>query len=266
LADDQQALLERELFLRALLPSDASRPMLKQLAAQMRAVEVPTGGVLYSEGTEDGTIRFLVRGEVELSGSESETIRMPAPAILGMFDIILRRPHSRTARAVTDISALWLRQQDWFDSLEDNFEAALTAVNRSSETLLRLHLDQAPLGGFVEPQAPSPDDPAPGLNLLDRTLALRAVSFLEGATVHVLSELAQSADEIVCEGGTPCFAKAIRCARSSLSSRASCASNGASQSSSRASAAARSRAEGRCSPRSSRRSRRRPRHPLCCSS
>lgn len=198
--DDRQELLERELFLRALLAAPAGSSLVKSLTGSMHRVEVPKDGVLYHQGSDDGAIHFIVRGAVELRADGAAPLELAAPAIVGLFDVLLRRPYTRTAHAKTDLVALWLRQEDWFDALEDNFDAARTAIRRSGENIWRMHLEVGESGGFPPPAKPT-EPPKRGLNLLERTLALRTVVCFRGATVQALAELAQTAEERFLEPG-----------------------------------------------------------------
>src|SRR6185436_15573778 len=109
-------------------------------------------------------------------------------------DALVGRPHARTAVAVTDVHALALRQEDWFDVVEENFDMARENMARVSLNLLGLHLDLAPDGGF-RPPPPGASASVLGLNLVEKMLLVRSQPVFSSATVQALARVAEGVVE-----------------------------------------------------------------------
>ena len=198
--------IERELFLRSISVAQTDRSWEAQLARAMREASYSAGETIYRAGDFTRSIHFVTHGEVELSGVSAPSRRLHAPAVIGVLDVNLRRPFSRTATAITDVRALVLREDDWIEVLEENFEFAYGSVMRGAEALHKIHLTVSPSGGFAEAPAASDEEPH-ALNLQERTLALRGVSIFKTAGIQALALLATGATERALAPGERVFAR-----------------------------------------------------------
>lgn len=185
---------ERELFLRSLGGAPTLGGVAQQLARAMRDVSFCAGETIHRAGDFTRLVHFVTHGEVELTTEGNETWRLVAPAVVGVLDVNMRRPFSRTATALTDVRALALGADDWFEVLDDNFEYSSAAIRTQATEVHRLHLTLSPNGAFADPP-PQSDDDAHALNVQERTLALRLVSCFKFAGIQALAMLAMGAEE-----------------------------------------------------------------------
>jgi CRP-like cAMP-binding protein len=179
----------------------------------MRDERFPAGAVIYNRGDPSGQIYYVMRGEIELSAPDVETWTFTPPSVIGILDVLQDRVRERTATALTDVDALVLSAEDYFDVIEDNFEFARTAVCNVSANLHMMSLGLAPTGGFPEPAGPLLPPPARPLNVVERTLALHEAPAFRAASVQGVTRLAGVAEEVrFSEGeviwrfGEPCTA------------------------------------------------------------
>jgi CRP-like cAMP-binding protein len=196
--------IERELFLRSIGGSPAQSGVAEQLARAMSDASFRAGEVIYRAGDFTRRIHFVTHGEVELTVDGGEPWRLLAPAVIGVLDVNMRRPFSRTATAITDVRALVLGADDWLEALDENFEYSIAAIQRLAADVHRLHLTLSPSGGFAEPP-PSSDEEPHALNVQERTLALLPVSCFQFAGIQALATLAIAADERTLERGERLF-------------------------------------------------------------
>ena len=177
-----------------------------QLARALRDASFRAGDTIYRAGDFTRSIHFVTHGEVELSSVNAEPWRLVAPAVIGVVDVNLRRPFSRTATAITDVRALVLREHDWIDVLEEHFDFAHTSVLRGADNLQKLRLATSPSGGFAEPSAARDEEPH-ALNLQERTLALRSIAIFKTAGLQALALLAAGATERALSPGERVFTR-----------------------------------------------------------
>jgi CRP-like cAMP-binding protein len=201
-----QFTIERELFLRSMSLTLPQSGVALQLARAMRDASFRAGETIYRAGDFARLIHFVTVGEVELSAENAEPWRLKAPAVIGVVDVNLRRPYSRTATAITDVRALVLREDDWIDAFEEHFEFARASMVNAAGNLQKLHLATSPGGGFAEPPAPSNEEPH-ALNLQERTLALRGVAIFQTAGIQALALLATGATERALVAGERLFTR-----------------------------------------------------------
>jgi CRP-like cAMP-binding protein len=195
-------LLELELFLHAIGGAAPTGPVVAQLAAMTHEERYRPGETIHRAGAREGLLRFVVRGDVELRSPGAEPQRIPAPGMIGLADLLERRAHAHTAVALTDVRALVLHGDEWFEVLEENFEFTHSVIVRGASGLFDLRRELAPSGGFPD----VPPDAGAGrgsalLDLVERVVALRAVPCFAGATVEALALLAEPADEIALRPG-----------------------------------------------------------------
>lgn len=195
-------LVGRELFLRALTGGGAPGPVVVQLARAMRDHDFAPGDVIYRAGDRNVELRFVVSGSVELRAEGEDPWPFTAPAVIGAIDVAQGRPHARTAVAMSDVHVLALTDADWYEALEDHFEFAWQVMGRNTGAAREHQLALAPTGGFADPLT----DTAVGtmerrLDLVDRTLALRAIRGFSRAPLAPLALLARGAEEIALAPG-----------------------------------------------------------------
>jgi CRP-like cAMP-binding protein len=196
--------IERELFLRSIGGAPVQPGIAQQLARAMSDASFRAGEVIYRAGDFTRRIHFVTHGEVELTIDGGESWRLLAPAVIGVLDVNMRRPFSRTATAITDVRALVLGADDWLEVIDENFDYATAVVLRLAADVHRLHLTLSPGGGFQEPLPPSDDEPH-ALNIQERTLALLPVSCFQFAGIQALATLATGAVERSLERGERLF-------------------------------------------------------------
>ncbi len=192
--------LERELFLRSIADGQPRGGAALQLARAMRDASFRAGETIYRAGDFTRLLHFVTHGEVELTAANVEPWRLQAPAVIGVLDINQRRAYSRTATALTDVRALVLREDDWFEALEEHFEFARTSMVRLADDVHKMRLTVSPSGGFPEPP-PQRDEEPHALNLQERTLALRGVAIFRTAGIQALALLATTARERALRAG-----------------------------------------------------------------
>lgn len=195
---------ERELFLRSIGGAPTQGSAAKQLARAMREISFSAGETIYRAGDFTRMVHFVTHGEVELFAEDGEPWRLAAPAVIGVLDVNMRRPYSRTATALTDVRMLVLGADDWLEALDDNFDFASGVVLRLAADVHRLHLMVSPGGAFQEPPPPS-DEEAHALNIQERTLALLPVSCFQFAGIQALAMLAAGAEERTLDRGERLF-------------------------------------------------------------
>ncbi|HEY4121538.1 MAG TPA: cyclic nucleotide-binding domain-containing protein [Byssovorax sp.] len=200
--NEELGVLERRMFMRQLMPV-ATAATAAQLARSMRDARYAKGDLVYARGTPPRDIVFLVRGSVELRAPGEPPWSFEAPALIGAIDALHDRPHARDAFATTDVSALALRSEEWWDVLEDHFEVAMAGFRRTSEDLWTMRVGSPPDGGF-DPPAPR-GQPTSGLNVVERMRLLRGAGLFAAATVQSIARIAAVADEVeIAPGGGLC--------------------------------------------------------------
>jgi CRP-like cAMP-binding protein len=198
--------VERELFLRSLSLGRPMKSGAKQLGRAMRERFFEAGAALYEAGTPSDDVFFIVHGQVQLKAPDEPDWEFGPNSVLGTIDADLERPHSRTARAVTDVEALVLSNEDRLEVLEDNFEQARTMILFVSERLHELALRLPDLG--VEPPRAGecgPRDKLEPLPLVERVLTLREVASFSRSGIQTLISLAPYLDEVRLRAGEALF-------------------------------------------------------------
>jgi CRP-like cAMP-binding protein len=198
--DDRATRVRRELFLRALFPNKPPPAVARQMVQIMRELELNAGDVIYQKGEEANRAYFVCRGEVELAVDGEEPWRFDAGSVVGVLDLNLQRPRSRTARALSDVLLLEVPSDEWLEIFEDNLEFATTVRRGQGAGLHALLQDLSPDGGFA-PRPPLTPEEAIEAEVLEGTMverlvALRACRHFETASVQSLVELARRAQVV----------------------------------------------------------------------
>jgi CRP-like cAMP-binding protein len=169
------------------------------------------GHALYSSGDAADFIAFIREGRFEAAAPHGPTWRFEGSWVVGIFDALMERPHSRSIRLSSDAHVLRIRTDSWLELLEDCFELTYSLLLRAVQTTADL---EERLEAKHPPSAALPVDRltwevAP-LSLVERLALLVEIPLLRGAGVQTLTDLAANAEEhrfetgeLVLERGKP---------------------------------------------------------------
>lgn len=219
--DAPSAAIARQIFLRAFSAGKPAGSAATYLAQVMRDEVFPAGTALYRKGDAADELFFIVRGRVRQSVKGAPSWEFEGGAVIGLLDVLQDRLHARTAEAVTDVHALVLKADDYFDVLEDHFEFTRSSILSMADALHALRLALPPTGGFGELRRSRVPDSRRGppsssrraralsalplaaagaedrpLNVVERTIALRGSPALESASIQALTSMAELIDEV----------------------------------------------------------------------
>ncbi len=204
------AKVEHELFLAQMTSVEPPKHVVEQMLALLRTVMFRKGQVVYEQGFAADSIFFIVTGEVELGAQGVEPWHFSENSVVGVLDAIVGRPYSRTAVAVSDVQAMVLRADDYYDLLEDNFDFCQLIIGDVSNGLFAQNLTQSNPAKLLhgDPSRVLVEKRDQRLSVVERLLVLRQVAaFLTGSTQSLvgLAELAResrwkSGDVIFREG------------------------------------------------------------------
>jgi CRP-like cAMP-binding protein len=206
MADDHRLQrLTRELFfVAATLGSGESLPtwVVDRITSLFDEVEVTAGQTLFSAGDPAEFIYFMADGRVRLTRDGAAPWTYEGRWAIGMFEVVLDRPRTRTATALSDFRIMRVRGDAWLDILEDSFLLGRAALERSSATVAAMAEQLAAQGVAFEPMvAPLMPLPRGKLNLIERLAVLYELVFLRGSGIQTLAELAAVAEEVTFEAG-----------------------------------------------------------------
>lgn len=206
---DRTKRVEREIFMRTLSLGRASGSAARAIAEHIEEVFYQAGDIIYRANDASEAIYFVLRGDVRLEAEGAETWNFKDRSVVGILDVLVDRPRARTATAVSDVHALRLRAEDYFDVLEDNFEWTRGATLGVAADLHRISLTLPPDGGFPEPKAEAGRaDPRP-LNLVERISVLRESEAFRGAGIQALTSMAGFVEELRLAAGDMLFHRTI---------------------------------------------------------
>jgi CRP-like cAMP-binding protein len=198
----------RELFL-SVLTGDADNLetwVIDRMASVVDEEDVEAGKRLFARGEQPEHIFFVRDGRIRLERDASSAWIFEGRSVIGVFDALLDRPHSRTAVADSNLHLLKLRVEHWLDLLEDSFGLARAALGNAVSTVAALEARQ--WASEHEPRGPivfHPPSVEPPLTFVERIAILSEISLLRGAGVQVLVELADSLEELTFQPGVPLF-------------------------------------------------------------
>ncbi len=195
--------ISRELFVRALAPSaaDVLEPwVIDRIVSLADEVDVHEGETLFVAGEAPQALFMFARGRVELAREGYPSWTYEGRWVIGGFEVIVDRPHKRTAIALTDLHLMKLRADGWLELLEDSFDLARGLLVNAARTVSLL---DRRLGSRAEPSADPgvrrlPNEP---LNLIERLGAMTEMPMFRGAGVQTLADVAALADEVVFAAG-----------------------------------------------------------------
>jgi len=204
---EQRARVERELFLRAMSPTRPPPLVARQIAQVLKDVYAKAGDVIFRRGDPPRTAAFLVRGELAYEGVDGEDDQLFGPgAMIGILDLNIGRPRTRTAVARTDLHLLEMNYEAWMEVLEDHPDFTSATRRVVSGSLHDVNLALSPGGGFdelaklevVEGRA---SEGAPEADLISRIAMLRKTRHFEQASVHAIAQIAERGEVLRHEAG-----------------------------------------------------------------
>jgi CRP-like cAMP-binding protein len=206
MADDRrlQRLTHELFFVAATLGTGESLPtwVVDRITSLFDEVEVTAGQTLFSVGDPAEFIYFMADGRVRLTRDGAAPWTYEGRWAIGIFEVVLDRPRTRTATALSDFRIMRVRGEAWLDILEDSFLLGRAALERSAGTVVALSEQLAALGLAPQPMvAPLMPLPHGKLNLIERLAVLYELVFLRGSGIQTLAELAAVAEEVTFEAG-----------------------------------------------------------------
>jgi CRP-like cAMP-binding protein len=198
----------RELFLSVLTggASNLEPWVIDRMASVVDEEDVEPGKRLFARGEQPEYIFFVRDGRIRLERDGSSPWIFQGRSVIGVFDALLDRPHTRTAVADSSLHLLKLRIEHWLDLLEDSFGLARAALGNAVSTVAALEARhwaaQAQPRGPVVVQAPVVEPP---LAFVERVAILMDTRLLRSAGIQVLVELAESATELSFQPGETLF-------------------------------------------------------------
>ncbi|MET0413085.1 MAG: cyclic nucleotide-binding domain-containing protein [Polyangiaceae bacterium] len=196
--------VERELFLRSMLFGRALGSGAKQLARGMRERSFEAGSLLFEAGAPSDDMYFIVSGSVRLSAPGVPDWEFGPSSVVGAVDADLDRPHARTARALTDVEALVLNNDDRLEVLEDNFDQTRSMILFGAERLYHLTRQLPGTDSVREIDYAScpAQDPLP---LVERVLTLREAPIFSRSGIQALVSLSPYIEELRLAPGQALF-------------------------------------------------------------
>jgi CRP-like cAMP-binding protein len=201
MADDAQLLrLSRELFLAAAAPPSIPPWAIERMASVLEDLPVEEGQAFFSAGDPPEFIYFMQNGRVRMAGEGRPPLTFEGRWVLGSFDVLLDRPHQRTATALATFRIQRLAADAWLELIEDSFEVARSMLENASRMLAELEEKVGPelvRDAVVPPPfLPLPDGP---LNPVERLALFAEIPALRGAGIQTLADLAVLANEVTFE-------------------------------------------------------------------
>ncbi len=195
--------LERELFVRAMLPTIRGEGAAR-LAAMLEPLEVPAGTFLFHAGEPPEQFFFVVEGQVAMEAEGHPTWTFGPRSMVGMVDMNAWRPHRRACRTLQPTRLLAGRSRQWLELLDDDPIMGDSAIQGFASVL------HSQLGLHGHLLAPPPiiasELLVPPLPLYQKALVLRDTALLRRASTQAIVSLAQVAEELVFDAGEAVFA------------------------------------------------------------
>lgn len=200
----EEARLERELFVRAMMPTMHGAGAAR-IAAVLEAREVPEGTLLFRQGEPPEEFFFVVQGQVVLEAEGVPDWTFGDRSLVGMVDMTAWRPHRCNCRTTRPTRLLVGRSSAWRDIMDDD---PLMGEDAIYFFALRLHTSWLELGHLLPPEPIAPDGGVGSpLAIHQRALVLRDTGLLERASTQAIASLAQVAEELAFPAGALLFAQ-----------------------------------------------------------
>lgn len=197
MADEAAARVEKSLFVRTLFGGRLSGRYLDAVTVMMQSAWFDAGQVIYRQGDASQHMYFIVSGEVALEEPGHAPWRFVARDGIGFQDAMQDQPHSRTARAASDVHALVFSVEDWFDVLEGHPELGRGAVLGHARSVARM-IDELGLAAAFsrEPLDPGHVDLVRSPGLVERMLVLTEAPLFARAGIQAVAGLARLAKSL----------------------------------------------------------------------
>jgi CRP-like cAMP-binding protein len=201
--DVQHERIHRELFLAAFGANVGATEswVTDRLTSLLEEQLARAGETLFLAGDPPEFCYFLREGRVQLVREGSTPWTYDGPCVFGMSDALLERPRARTAFAMTDIQAMKIPSEAWFELLEDSFALTRAAIVGSVRTVADLEQRLWAAGGVPSHSVTSPNVPGAPLDVIERLAVLTEAPLLRVAGVQTLSALAAASEVCAFEQG-----------------------------------------------------------------
>lgn len=196
--------LERELFVRALMPTIRGEGAVR-LAGMLTPREVAAGAPLFRQGEPPDEFFFVVEGRVVMEAEGLPTWTFGERSLVGMVDMTARQPHRRNCWAALPTRVLVGRAAAWMDLLDDDPVMSENAIHNFAQRLHELYTELAhliepePVGAELGLSAP--------LAIHEKALVLRDSPLLLYASTQSIASLSQVAEELALSAGAELFAR-----------------------------------------------------------
>lgn len=138
----KMALIEKVVLLQGVdLFAACNAEQVLQLASIAREIFFDAGGVIYRRNEPPDALYCIVDGKVDLTAAEGEPIRRGTGETFGVIDILRGQLRSREATAASDVHALVLEAEDFYDLLATNVEIVRAVLRQ-----LTLAITDVPAG------------------------------------------------------------------------------------------------------------------------
>ncbi len=201
---DTDSITSRELFIASFVEGRSAKLIARampQLVRALKDVHVRANEPLFRVGDASTSVFFIASGHVDMVRGASRT-SYGERSIVGTSDVLLERARTQAAVAKSDLHALELPVISWFEILEDNAEAAMSAIAGIAANVVALR------GSRPAREADPPSDGAPPslsdpavTSLVDRLVTLRATRAFRRARIQTLASLAATANIVRLEAG-----------------------------------------------------------------
>jgi CRP-like cAMP-binding protein len=190
--------IAREIFLGALAARPGTMPpwVIDRMTALIAEQDAAAGQKVYAAGDPVEFIYLMRGGRVQLLREQHPTWTFEGRAFLGAQEVMLDRPHTRTAVAVTDLHLLRLPAEAWVELLEDSFELTRASIIQSTAAVAMLE-EQVHDPTALPVSIPLVKLPKRRLNLIERLSVLIDIPVLSRAGVQTLVDLAAQVEEVV---------------------------------------------------------------------
>jgi CRP-like cAMP-binding protein len=185
--------------------------VIDRMTAVVEEEDVEAGKRLFAQGEPPDFIFFVREGRLRLELEGQPAWLFEGRSVIGVFDALLDRPHTRTAIADTNLHLLKLRVDQWLDLLEDSFGLARAAVGNSVATVAAVEARRWAAQAHPRGTVTAPVPPGGGsLAFVERLATLADAPLVRGAGIQVLVELADSVEEVTFEPGDSIFVRGER--------------------------------------------------------
>jgi CRP-like cAMP-binding protein len=194
--DSRLIRISREMLLGGLTQETIPGWALDRATGLLEEDALRAGHALYSRGDAADFVAFIRDGRFEAVAPDGPPWRFEGSWVVGIFDALMERSHTRSIRLSSDAHVLRIRTDAWLELLEDCFELTYSLLLRAVQTTADL---EERLEAKHPPAAVAPVDrltwEAAPLGLVERLALLVEVPLLRGAGVQTLTDLAAHAEE-----------------------------------------------------------------------